>query len=280
MMAESANSTGLSRHRMMVLIRKEWRQALRDANGLVPVILFPVLFSIVLPGLAVGLAVHSGLPGKWMHGLEPLLGLVSSISSADMGPQQLLVTAIVTYVFAPLILIIPVIVSTTSATAAFVGERERGTLEGVLYGPITVRELFLAKTLASVVPAVLLTWAAFLCFSVIVNVLAWPVMGGIVFPDATWIFAVLVLVPLIAFLVISVIVGVSNRAKSVQSAQGIAVFFVLPLMGMVVSQVAGALVFDWRVVALLGIVLAVLCVIVYLLVVARLIQSDEIILKI
>ena len=196
-----------------------------------------------------------------------------------MGPQQLLVTAIVTYVFAPLILIIPVIVSTTSATAAFVGERERGTLEGILYGPITVRELFLAKTLASVVPAVLLTWAAFLCFSVIVDAMAWPVMGGIVFPDATWIFAALILVPLIAFLVISVIVGVSNRAKSVQSAQGVAVFFILPLVGMVISQVAGALLFDWRVVVLLGVVLAVLCVIAYQLV-ARLVQNDEIILKI
>ena len=196
-----------------------------------------------------------------------------------MGPQQLLVTAVITYVFAPLILMIPVIVATAGATAAFVGERERGTLEGLLYGPITVRELFLAKTLASVIPAVLLTWASFLGFSVVANAAAWPVMKGIVFPDVTWTLAVLVLVPLIAFLVISVIVGVSNRARSVQSAQGIAVFFILPLVGMIVSQIAGALLFDWRVVALLGGVLAVLCVIAYLLM-ARVVEHDEIVLKI
>ena len=279
MSGNNGSPAGFGRRRVMVLIRKEWRQALRDTSALVPVVLFPLLFSIILPGAAVGLIAHSASSETRIHGLEPFLDLVASVSGDGMGPQQLLVTAVVTYVFAPLILIIPVIVATAGATAAFVGERERGTLEGLLYGPITVRELFLAKTLASVIPAVLLTWASFLGFSVVANAAAWPVMRGIVFPDVTWTLAVLVLVPLIAFLVISVIVGVSNRAKSVQSAQGIAVFFILPLVGMIVSQIAGALLFDWRVVALLGGVLAVLCVIAYLLV-ARAVEHDEIVLKI
>ena len=279
MSGRSGSPAGFGRRCVLVLIRKEWRQALRDTSALVPVVLFPLLFSIILPGAAVGLIAHSASSETRIHGLEPFLDLVASVSGDGMGPQQLLVTAVVTYVFAPLILIIPVIVATAGATAAFVGERERGTLEGLLYGPITVRELFLAKTLASVIPAVLLTWASFLGFSVVANAAAWPVMRGIVFPDVTWTLAVLVLVPLIAFLVISVIVGVSNRAKSVQSAQGIAVFFILPLVGMIVSQIAGALLFDWRVVALLGGVLAVLCVIAYLLV-ARAVEHDEIVLKI
>ncbi|PZU33254.1 MAG: hypothetical protein DI576_07360 [Actinomyces sp.] len=279
MSGSSGSPAGFGRRCVLVLIRKEWRQALRDTSALVPVVLFPLLFSIILPGAAVGLIAHSASSETRIHGLEPFLDLVASVSGDGMGPQQLLVTAVVTYVFAPLILIIPVIVATAGATAAFVGERERGTLEGLLYGPITVRELFLAKTLASVIPAVLLTWASFLGFSVVANAAAWPVMRGIVFPDVTWTLAVLVLVPLIAFLVISVIVGVSNRAKSVQSAQGIAVFFILPLVGMIVSQIAGALLFDWRVVALLGGVLAVLCVIAYLLV-ARAVEHDEIVLKI
>lgn len=279
MSGSNGSPAGFGRRCVLVLIRKEWRQALRDTSALVPVVLFPLLFSIILPGAAVGLIAHSASSETRIHGLEPFLDLVASVSGDGMGPQQLLVTAVVTYVFAPLILIIPVIVATAGATAAFVGERERGTLEGLLYGPITVRELFLAKTLASVIPAVLLTWASFLGFSVVANAAAWPVMRGIVFPDVTWTLAVLVLVPLIAFLVISVIVGVSNRAKSVQSAQGIAVFFILPLVGMIVSQIAGALLFDWRVVALLGGVLAVLCVIAYLLM-ARVVEHDEIVLKI
>ena len=279
MSGSSGSPAGFGRRCVLVLIRKEWRQALRDTSALVPVVLFPLLFSIILPGAAVGLIAHSASSETRIHGLEPFLDLVASVSGAGMGPQQLLVTAVITYVFAPLILMIPVIVATAGATAAFVGERERGTLEGLLYGPITVRELFLAKTLASVIPAVLLTWASFLGFSVVANAAAWPVMRGIVFPAVTWALAVLVLVPLIAFLVISVIVGVSNRAKSVQSAQGIAVFFILPLVGMIVSQIAGALLFDWRVVALLGGVLAVLCVIAYLLV-ARAVEHDEIVLKI
>ena len=279
MSGSSGSPAGFGRRCVLVLIRKEWRQALRDTSALVPVVLFPLLFSIILPGAAVGLIAHSASSETRIHGLEPFLDLVASVSGDGMGPQQLLVTAVVTYVFAPLILIIPVIVATAGATAAFVGERERGTLEGLLYGPITVRELFLAKTLASVIPAVLLTWVSFLGFSVVANAAAWPVMRGIVFPDVTWTLAVLVLVPLIAFLVISVIVGVSNRAKSVQSAQGIAVFFILPLVGMIVSQIAGALLFDWRVVALLGGVLAVLCVIAYLLM-ARVVEHDEIVLKI
>ena len=82
MSGNNGSLAGFGRRRVMVLIRKEWRQALRDTSALVPVILFPVFFSIILPGAAVGLIAHSVSSETRIHGLESFLDLVASVSGA------------------------------------------------------------------------------------------------------------------------------------------------------------------------------------------------------
>ena len=86
-------------------------------------------------------------------------------------------------------------VASTTASSSFVGEKERRTIEGLLYTPITDRELVLAKVLVSVIPSVLLAWAAFVVYTVLVNALGAPLMGGLFFPTWTWAIIIVVLVP-------------------------------------------------------------------------------------
>lgn len=50
MSGNNGSPAGFGRRRVMVLIRKEWRQALRDTSALVPVILFPVFSALFCPG--------------------------------------------------------------------------------------------------------------------------------------------------------------------------------------------------------------------------------------
>ena len=62
------------------------------------------------------------------------------------------------YLLSPLLLVIPLMVSAVLAADAFAGEKERRTLEVVLHLPITDRDLFLAKVLTALLPAVAITW--------------------------------------------------------------------------------------------------------------------------
>ncbi|MDO4899765.1 ABC transporter permease subunit [Actinomyces sp.] len=272
------NAERPSRARMTVLIRNEWKRSLRDVNALVPVLLFPLLFSILLPGLVIGVVANSEDTVKQLRGLEAFLERVGAAVATGAGAQEVIVTAITMYVFAPMFLLIPMVVATAGASAAFVGEWERGTLDGLLYGPASFREIFLAKTLASTIPAVAVTWIAFLAFTVIVNAAGWPVMGRVFFPNPTWVIAVAVLIPLLAFVIVGSIVAISNRARSVQSAQGVVVFFFLPLVASIVSQATGAILLNHTFVALTGGLLALLAVLVYR-VLGRVIEDPDLVLK-
>ena len=57
------------------------------------------------------------------------------------------------YFLAPLFLIIPLMVAAIVGAESFVGEKERHTLEGLLYTPATDLELYAGKVLAGAVPA-------------------------------------------------------------------------------------------------------------------------------
>ncbi len=55
------------------------------------------------------------------------------------------------------------------AAEAFVGEKERKTLEALLYTPATDGELFLGKALAALIPGIVYTWVNFAIFAVVTN---------------------------------------------------------------------------------------------------------------
>ncbi len=76
------------------------------------------------------------------------------------------------------------------------------------------------------------------------NALAGPRLGGIFFPTWTWAVIIVGLVPLVAFLATSLIVAVSGRSTTMQEAQGSAVLVILPVVGLVVSQATGLMLFD------------------------------------
>ena len=72
-----------------------------------------------------------------------------------------LLYVLLNYTFLPFFLIVPVLVSTFIAANAVVGEKERGTLETLLYTPVTNRELVTAKLAGAFVPAALVTFGSF-----------------------------------------------------------------------------------------------------------------------
>lgn len=273
---EPSNKIGWQR--VVAVMRKDWLEVSRNKQVLGPLIIVPLVFAIILP-VAIILLGSSGILTSTIAGLQGFLdNLPGGISASEYTPNQAIIFAVITYFLAPFFLVIPVMVASITASSSLVGEKERRTIEGLLYTPLTNRELVLAKVLGSVIPAVVLTWASFVAYTVIVAILGAPVMGGIFFPNWTWIILIAVLVPLVSFLATSLIVAVSGRSTTMQGAQGTAMFVVFPILALVVGQATGLMLFDVTAALIAAAVLIVVDIVVFAVVVAKF-QREQIITK-
>ncbi|HZH77009.1 MAG TPA: ABC transporter permease, partial [Archangium sp.] len=89
------------------------------------------------------------------------------------------------------------------------------------------------------VPAVAISWLAFIVFCIGVDVAAWPLVKAPLMPNTLWTFGIFVLAPLFAFFGNGVAVLISARVSEARTAQQLAALVVLPLVGLVGGQVAG-----------------------------------------
>ncbi|HEY3436531.1 MAG TPA: ABC transporter permease subunit [Actinotalea sp.] len=259
----------INRRRMWAVMRKDWRELARNKQAVTPLVIVPLLFVVALPLAVILLGDNAALTSS-VGGLQAFLDhLPRGLIPGDLSERQAVVYAVLIYFMAPLFLIIPVMIASITASSSFVGEKERRTIEGLLYTPLTDRELVLAKILVSVVPSVLLVWTSFAIYTAIVDLIAAPRLGGVFFPTWTWVVIVVVLAPLVGFLATCLIVAVSGRSSTMQDAQGAALLVVLPVIGMVVSQATGLLLFDITVALTASAAVLVVDVGVYLAVVGR-----------
>ena len=135
----------------------------------------------------------------------------------------------------PMFLVLPVFLPILLAAQSIGGERERRTLEPLLATPVSTASLILGKSIAALVPAVLITWAAAALFCLGVD----GVAGRMLLPDSAWLFGTLVLSPLLALFGNGMAVVVSSRVLDPRAAQNLAATTVLPLLGVLAFQLAG-----------------------------------------
>jgi ABC-2 type transport system permease protein len=155
----------------------------------------------------------------------------------DMNPQHaFLMIMNDQYLF--YFLLIPMVMPVYIAAYSIVGEKETKSLEPLLATPISVEELLVGKSLAAVVPSVILTW---LSFAVLVAgsyfLMPAPVFGAMVRP--VWMVGMVLLSPLLALL--SVLCGVvaSSRMNDPRAAQGVVGIFVVPLIALSMGVLMG-----------------------------------------
>lgn len=226
---------------------KDLKEVKQNRAAWIPALIVPLIFFVLLP-LAIILA-----PSLFSFSMMPLLSESGPVGMmrenipelaaklAGLNEQQTWVVLMTGYLFAPLILILPLMLSTIVGAESFVGEKERKTIEALIYTPATDGELFLGKVLASVVPAVALTWLGFLVYGVVVNVAGWSVMGRIWFPPVAWWPLMLVVTPAIATLGMAVTVIISARVNTFMEAYQMSASLVVLVLMLVAGQVTGIL---------------------------------------
>jgi ABC-2 type transport system permease protein len=244
-------------HIVRAIMWKDIRIVRTNRMVWLPMIVVSVFLTVLLPlGLVLipRLAPAEFASGKMMA--EDFQTMLTALPDAirqrlaEMDPTQQWIYLATTHFFAPMFLILPIMLSSIIASDSFAGERERGTLEPLLYTPVSEGELFAGKVLAALAPAVGLALAAFAVNVVVVNVAAYGTMDRLLYTTTAWVLMVLLLAPACALLGLGVTVLISSKAKTVTGAQQASGALVLPVVLLMVGQLAGAFYFGAKVILL------------------------------
>lgn len=178
---------------------RELRDQLRDWRIIIPM----VILTVVLPFLA-------------------NVGAQAAVNFAESYGTPLIAERLVPF----LLLVVgffPVTVSLVIALEAFVGEKERGTIEPLLVSPLKDWQVYTGKLLAGTVAPVMTSYLGITVY------LLGLVIQGIPFPDPNRMAQTLILTTVQGFLMVSGAILISTQSTSVRAANLMASFIVIPM---------------------------------------------------
>jgi ABC-type Na+ efflux pump permease subunit len=240
---------------------KDLKEVRQNRMAWMPAIIVPLVFVVVLPLLLMVLPrALTQAPGGLAGELEDLKEMLPALSEQLRGlnPEQTATVLLLGYLLAPLFLIMPLLFAGIVGSESFAGEKERKTLEALLYTPASDRELFLGKVIAAVVPAVILSLLCFAVYAVVLNVIGWPTFGRVWFPLPHWWPLMLWVAPAVATLGMAASVIVSSRVSTFMEAYQLSGALVLPLIFLFIGQLVGVISLSIGLVLLVGLVLWIL----------------------
>jgi len=244
---------------IFAIVRKDLKVVLQNKGVIIPIVVVPLILFGLLPWFSALAPNLTNIGGS--SSMEELTTMIETMPAGlqnELAPytiEQKTIVFFLVYMLAPMFLIIPLMVASVIAADSFAGERERRTLEALLYTPTTDRELFIGKLLASWVAALGVTVAGLLMYAVVGIAAAWQTMGKIFFPNLMWVVMTLWVAPAAAGFGLSTMVLVSVRAQGFQDAYQTGGLVVLPILLLVFGQITGVMYFSVWVVLLLGLVL-------------------------
>ena len=232
------------------IIRKDLKVVSQNKGVMLTIIIPILILFVVLPWIIAQMPFLGELIGVTPDDLSDFQGLINRMAPgmqkefAGYDQYQGIIVYVLVYTMASFFLMIPLMVSSVIAADSFAGEKERKTMEALLYTPTTDRELFVAKLLSGWLAALAVALVGFVLYVIMVNAAAWSQMHRIFFPNTMWLVLIFWVVPAVPGLGLGVMVLVSARAQGFQDASQIGSVVVLPVILLLVGQISGAMSFS------------------------------------
>jgi ABC-type Na+ efflux pump permease subunit len=229
--------------RVVTVARTDLRQLLLARDFWAPMVGLGALFFFVLPTILL-LIVTRVSDVRVVEQLSTTLEVLPQRAQAALqgdSPETQAAYALAVYLFAPVAIVVPLTISTAVGAATIVGERERGTGEFLAHSPAAVREIYLGKLVASLIPGFLTVFVGFGLYSLLVNLIVGPDVGGWFFPTSAWWVLMLWVVPPFLCLTLALVLRLSAKVKSTAAAQQASGLISLPMIMIAYSQSTGAL---------------------------------------
>jgi ABC-2 type transport system permease protein len=225
-----------------LIVQRELRETIRDANMLLPLLLLPILIG-VMAGLTafVSFGSQSGSVGTAvtnaaLDNLPP--AAVQRLSNVPINDRMATLETLLKAFSIPLFWVIPVALAPAVAADSFVGERERASLEPLLATPVHMRDVLAGKLLASMIPAVVGTWLGVLVFWLLTALSRSPLYARMTLTDVDWLFSLVVVTPLIALFTTSVAALISTRVSGYRVAYQLNGLVALPVVLVLIPATA------------------------------------------
>lgn len=238
------------KHSMYAMIYKDFRGVVSNRRLFASLLIVPIVLTVLLPSIFV-IAGHFTPDDP---DLQQMLSLLpESIQESSL--EQLIHQMLLNYILPVFFLMIPIMTASIMAASSFVGEKEKRTLETLLYAPLTLKEIFRAKVLACFLVSMLVSLISFAAMLLVLETELFFLTGSGLFPGISWLVILLLVSPAISLIAITLIVRQSAKAKTVEESQQGAVFLIIPIVLLAIGQFTGVLMLSvW---VLLG--LGVLC---------------------
>jgi hypothetical protein len=231
------------------IIKKDLRFVKEAKGNLSSIIIVSLIFGVVFPAMFI-LIMHF-VPYDELGDFAQILNLTSAYPE-QYGAIHTMLVLLLNNIIPLFFLIIPVISATTMAAGSFVGEKEKRTLETLLYCPLSLRQIFSAKVLATFFMSMAVTVGSFVAFVIISQLLLFFTLGYFILPGLNWLILILIVTPAISLLAVTIISKISVKAQTVEEAFQKAGLLALPVIMLGAGQLTGLMLINEWMMLLLG----------------------------
>lgn len=222
---------------MAAIIKKDMQSITSNKRMFATLLIVPIVLTIFLPSVFILTFYFVPEEGK------ELLQLLETLPLPLQGGSSLrnMILLMLNFILPGFFLMIPIMASSVMSAASFVGEKEKRTLETLLYCPLSLKQIFRSKVTASFLISMVVSGVSFTAMLVVVEALSYTITGGFILPDVKWLFILFLIAPAISLIAITLIVRMSAKAQSVEDAQQGAVFLLIPVLLLLIGQFTGIL---------------------------------------
>ncbi len=238
--------------RQLALIKKDIRSITSNKQVFMIMLIVPLALTIVLPSILVFVTV---LFPESATDFQTLLNMLP-ITEQRGNQEQMIVGLVLNKIMPAFFLMIPIMASSVMAASSFVGEKEKHTLETLLYSPLSLRQLFQSKIVAGFSIGMMVSFISFAAMIIVLEIEMLFLTGAAIMPDISWLIVMLLIAPAISLVAIGITVRGSAKAQTIEEAQQRAVFLIFPIIALVIGQFTGVIMVSSWLLLGMGIVLA------------------------
>jgi ABC-2 type transport system permease protein len=236
-------------NRIRTILEKEWEEVFKNKMVIFTISFMPLIFTILplvilysIGGTAIPEGSNSDIPAQF-------LAVCGNVPAKDCMQIYIMNQ------FMLMFMMMPLVIPTAIAAYSIVGEKTTHSLEPLLATPITTAELLFGKALAAAGPAIVISWASFFIFLLLMP-LAGATQGLIHYiTGSVWMLAVLIIGPLLAIAAVNLAVIVSSRVNDPRVAEQVAGVLIVPILAVLFAQVAGLVVLNLAFITIAALIL-------------------------
>jgi len=235
--------------KVWTIFKKEFDDVIKSKYILLSLIFMPFLLLVLLP-LVTYLPIFLNPDGVDAEEFGFLLDFAVTSDWAQLSEVQKLFVIFVEFNWI-YYLIMPIILPTIIAADSFAGEKDRGTVEGLIASPITDEELYVGKISTSFIPTVAIIWIYSIPFIVLTNIFSQQILKYNYLPNVRFFILVILITPLATLIAINIMIWASTKTSTTRDAQQFGSLLLLPLM-LILFNIAGLAIFFSNLYLLIG----------------------------